>query len=79
MFLDLIVKVGPATFGDDGLYEYSVITTPYKALVWVLARNPETFEAKFKTEVFKFLDENGYNWFWNKPKPTVQGKDCIYP
>ncbi|XP_002158533.3 outer membrane lipoprotein Blc [Hydra vulgaris] len=74
----LIVKLGPTTFGNDGLYEYSVVTTPLKALVWVLARNPETFETNFKDEVFKYLNDNGYNWFWNKPKPTIQGKDCVY-
>jgi len=75
----LIVKVGPKTFGKDGLYEYSIVSTPRKFLCWVLARDVTEFKAKYEKEVLAYLKANGYNWFYNKPRPIYQGKDCIYP
>merc|ERR1712183_123943 len=71
----LVVKLGPVV---DGKYDYTVITTDYKALVWVLARNPETFAQKYEKDVLAYLKKNGYNWFINRPRKTYQGKDCIY-
>ena len=76
---DLVVKLGDATFGTKGLYEYSVVTTPFKLAVWVLARDPQSFSVKSQNEVSQFLKNNGFNSFWNRPIPTVQGQDCIYP
>lgn len=77
--LDLVIKLGPATHGKDGLYEYTVISTPRKTLMWVLARNAKQFKAKYDTEVRQYLEKNGFTWFWNKPRPTYQGDDCVYP
>ncbi|XP_057305173.1 outer membrane lipoprotein Blc-like [Hydractinia symbiolongicarpus] len=75
----LVIKLGPETHGKDGLYEYTVISTPRKALVWVLARNAKQFKAKYDAEVRQYLEKNGFTWFWNKPHPTYQGDDCVYP
>jgi len=75
----LVVKLGPATFGKNGDYEYTIITSPLKALMWVLARDVKDFKAKYETEVLAYLKANGYRWFWNRPRATYQGDDCIYP
>ncbi|XP_002168005.1 outer membrane lipoprotein Blc [Hydra vulgaris] len=74
----LVVKLGGEKFGDKKLYEYSIITSPHKTLVWILARDPKTFNSDLKTEITEFLKNNGYNHFWNKPKPVYHGEDCVY-
>ena len=50
-FLDWIILLGPETFGDDGLYQYSVVTNSGKTSLFVLARDPETFRADYNEEV----------------------------
>jgi len=70
--------LGPES-GEKGQYEYSVISTPSKSLMWVLARDPKTFKEKYDKEVLDFLKDNGFDWFWNKPRETYQGEDCFYP
>jgi len=75
----LVVKLGPPIFGESALYEYSVVTTPYKLMVWVLARDVNVFKEKYEKEVSDFLKSNGYDYFWNRPKNTYQGNDCVYP
>jgi len=54
----LVVKLGPATFGKDGLYEYTVISSPKKFLAWVLVRDVKDFKAKYETEVLAYLKDN---------------------
>ena len=76
-FPDLVVKLGPEN--NDGKYAYSVITAPLKSMVWVLARNPETFHKQYETEVLAYLKKNWYSFFWNKPRESYQGDDCLYP
>ncbi len=66
---DWVVKLGPPSFGGNGLYQYSVITDNLQATLFVLARDVDTF----------WLAENGFTQFWNKPVPTVQNKNCLYP
>merc|ERR1712142_1005298 len=72
----LVVKLGPVV---NGLYDYSVVSTPKKLMMWVLARDPATFKTKYDAEVKQFLKDNGYTWFWNKARETYQGADCLYP
>lgn len=74
-----IIKVGPETFGEGGLYEYSVFSTPEKTIMWVLTRDIAKFKNTFETEVLKYLKDNGYNCFHNRPRHNYQGGDCIYP
>ena len=76
---DNVIKLGPKTYGEDNLYEYAIVTTPGKWLTWVLARDPKTFKERHDKEVLEFLDANGFNWFWNRPRETYQGDDCQYP
>jgi len=75
----LVIKLGPATYGKDGQYEYTVVSAPKKLLVWVLVRDVPEFKAKYEKEVLGFLKSNGFDWFYNKPRATFQGPKCIYP
>ena len=76
---DWVVKLGPASFGEEGLYQYSVITDNLQATLFVLARDVDTFKSQYDEEVTTWLAENGFTHFYNKPIPTVQNKKCIYP
>ncbi|KAK7483788.1 hypothetical protein BaRGS_00025004 [Batillaria attramentaria] len=73
-----VVKLGPPTYGPNGLYQYSVVTDNLKATLFVLARDVQTFEEKYEQEVLTFLQEQGFTSFLNKPVKTVHTKDCVY-
>ena len=75
---DWVVKLGPASFGNSGLYQYAVVTDNLQVTLLVLARDVETFKAQFDEEVTGWLAENGFTHFWNKPIPTVQNTNCTY-
>jgi len=72
-----VVKLGP--LNARGEYSYSIITAPFKSFLWVLVRDVAEYKSKHDAGVQKYLSDNGYNWFWNRPRVTYQGKDCIYP
>ena len=40
---DWVMQLGPPTFGDDGLYEYSLVSNPIRTRLYVLARDPDDF------------------------------------
>ena len=42
-------------------------------------RDYESYMKTYDTEVQKYVKEKGFVWFWNKPRATYQGKDCLYP
>lgn len=73
-----VIKLGPKTFGKDNQYEYSVVTDNLKATLFVLARDPETFNREYNEEVLEFLKKKGFTNFINKPVATYQGSDCMY-
>lgn len=72
----LVIKLGPVY---QGKYSYVIITSNYKAFTWILARDVKMFREKYEQEALTFLKNNGYNWFWNKPRKVYQEDDCIYP
>ena len=78
LLTDWVVKLGPPSFGDNGLYQYSVVTDNLQATLFVLARDVDTFKKQFDEEVTSWLAANGFTHFWNKPVPTVQNKNCLY-
>merc|ERR1712060_359511 len=71
-----VVKLGP--LNSDGKYSYAVVTSNFKLITWVLVRDVDEYKTKYYHEVQTFLKKNGYDRFYNRPKPTYQGKDCIY-
>jgi len=72
-----IVKLGPDTYGEEGLYQYSVVTDPFKIGLYVLVRDLATFQSDYEDEVLSFLESNGFDHFWNKPIATEQD-NCEY-
>ncbi|XP_033750998.1 temperature-induced lipocalin-1-like [Pecten maximus] len=73
-----VIKLGPATFGHDDQYQYSLVTDNLKATLFVLARDPETFKRDYNEEVLQFLKQQGFTTFINKPVSMYQGSDCNY-
>lgn len=69
-----IVKLGPV---EDGEYQYSVVTDAYAITLFILARDPATFAEKYEEEVMEFVNPL-FAGFLRKPRPTVQGPDCLY-
>jgi apolipoprotein D and lipocalin family protein len=72
-----IVLLGPETYGEEGLYQYSVVTDPFELGLYVLVRDVDTFKSNFEADVLSFLESNGFTHFWNKPIATVQD-NCEY-
>ena len=77
---DWIIKLGPLeeTFPSVPLYQYAVVTDSQRVTLFVLARDPQEFRARFDEEVLAFVKEEGFTRFYNAPKATVQEPDCIY-
>ncbi|XP_076450397.1 uncharacterized protein LOC143286644 [Babylonia areolata] len=73
-----VIKLGPETFGDKGLYQYSLVTDNLSASLFVLTRDVKVFREQFQEEVLDFLKENGFNQVYNKPLETVQSDECQY-
>ena len=69
-----IVKLGPV---EGGEYQYSVVTDAYAITLFILARDPATFAEKYEKEVMEFVNPL-FAGFLRKPRPTVQGPDCLY-
>ena len=71
-----MIRLGP--IGKDGKYEYSVVSSRGRGMVWVLARDPNVFREKYEKGVLNFLKRRGYIYFWNQPMMTYQGDDCMH-
>ncbi len=85
LFLDWITALGPATYGDEGLYQWAIVTERNKLFNFVLVRDVEDFRQNYEAEVFRILRRKGLNYFWNflwatshdncqyapRPTPTV--------
>lgn len=73
-----MIKLGPATYGPEGLYQYSVVTDNLKATLFVLTRDVKTFERDYEQEVLTFLRKEGFTSALNKPVKTLQNDQCLY-
>lgn len=71
-----IYKLGPETY-NGSLYEYSIVSDPFKLTLFVLARNLTEFTAYWQTEVLSWLEKNGFTRLLNTPIATVQD-GCTY-
>ena len=74
---DWVVQLGPPTFNGT-YYQYSVVTDPFSANLFVLARNVTEFKQKYDEDVTTILKQQGFTKFYNKPIETYQGNDCMY-
>ncbi|XP_067671644.1 outer membrane lipoprotein Blc-like [Haliotis asinina] len=73
-----VLKLGPATYGANNQYQYSIVSDKVKGTLFVLARDRQVFETQYEAEVLKYLKEHGFTSFYNKPVRTYQGSDCVY-
>merc|ERR1711936_1171370 len=72
-----VMKLGP--LNAAGQYSYAIVTSNFKAFLWVLVRDHDEYMKTQDAEIQQWLKENGFTHFWNKPSKTYQGKDCLYP
>ena len=70
-----ILELGP--INADGLYDYAIVSDSFSAFLFVLARDVETYNTKYKESVSATLTSLG---FVGKTAPidTYQGSDCVY-
>lgn len=69
--------LGPPV-GPKNLYDFAVVSDPLNLSLFVLARDPDTFRAKYNTAVLTYLKEQGFTNALNRPTPTMQGSQCEY-
>jgi len=70
-----VFELGP--INDDGLYDYSIVSDPFSAYLFVLARDVDTFNVKYKETVTASLEKYGFTGR-KAPIETYQGSDCMY-
>ena len=70
-----VLELGP--LNEDGLYDYSIVSDPFTAYLFVLARDVETFNTKYKESVSASLEKLGFTGK-SAPIDTYQGSDCVY-
>jgi len=76
-----VLRLGPKeTNSVTGVpqYQYSVVTDSRRVTLFVLARDPAAFRARFEADVLAWLKSNHFDRFYNKPLETVQTDDCKY-
>ena len=58
----------------DGVarYSYAVVTDPLQLTLFVLARDPKEFYARWNTSLYDVLLNSGFNNVLNTPEPTNQ-------
>lgn len=71
---DWILELGPIV---DGFYDYSIVSDPFKASLFVLTRDVSRFYAKYDAGVQQTLKKLGFSSFINKPVKTLQD-GCVY-
>jgi lipocalin len=71
-----IYELGPATY-NGSLYEYSIVSDPFKLTLFVLARNLSAFAEIWQAGVLAHLTALGFTNFLNTPLATVQ-ENCTY-
>lgn len=70
-----ILELGP--INSDGLYDYAIVSDPFSAFLFVLARDVATYNDKYKTSVEATLVELGFVGR-TAPIDTYHESDCVY-
>lgn len=73
--LTVDLKVGEVVQTEH--YAWAIVAGPAKpswkldkTQVFVLARDPVTFKDAYAETVLEWLNSNGFDWWWNKPRET---------
>lgn len=72
-----VLDLGPIN-AETGLYDWSIVSDPFTAYLFVLARDVEDFNEKYDAEVSQKLVDLGFTKKFNSPIATYQKEDCLY-
>ncbi len=71
--------LGSPTSGTGSLYPWTVFSDPLAVNVFILARDVDTFQSQYETQVLKLVADLGFKLPTNKPIKTFQSKTaCTY-
>ena len=70
-----ILDVGP--INSAGQYDYAVVSDSNQSTLYVLVRDPVTFEAEYERDVLQTLEDQGFTGLLNRPIKTNQ-ENCNY-
>jgi len=70
-----VLELGPVN--ADNLYDYAIVSDPFGAFLYVLARNVADYYEKYDADVQLTLVKLGFTGI-NKPIQTYHGEDCVY-
>eukprot|EP00122_Pirum_gemmata_P004732 Pgem_evm1s4309 len=70
-----ILKLGPKV---NNMYEYSVVSDSSGMGLMVLARDVNTFSARYEQEVRKHIELAGFTQWWKRAFSVEHPKDCQY-
>ena len=70
-----ILDLGP--INDNNLYDWAIVSDNVSLYLFVLARDVEVYNSKYKDEVTQRLTELGFTGY-RKPIDTYQEDDCVY-
>lgn len=69
-----VLALGPV---ENNLYQWAVVSDPFRVSLFVLARDVADFQSRFQATVLSFLSANGFNGLLNSPLVTPQ-VNCTY-
>ena len=69
-----IVALGPVL---EQTYQWAVVSDPFGASLFVLARDPDTFFQQYNADVLQYLQANGFKGL-KAPLRIVHKSDCNY-
>lgn len=70
-----ILELGPVN--ANGLYDWAIVSDSFSSTLFVLARDPATFNSQYKTSVYTELTKLGFTGY-SAPIDVYQGADCVY-
>lgn len=70
-----VLQLGPVNANNQ--YDWAIVSDNLSSFLFVLARDVNTFNSQYKTEVYKTLTDLGFTGF-TKPIDTYHGTDCVY-
>lgn len=70
-----VLQLGPVNANNQ--YDWAIVSDNVSAFLFVLARDVETFNSKYKTDVYKTLTDLGFTGR-TAPIDTYHGADCVY-
>lgn len=73
-----VVALGAIPPGET-LYPWSVVSTPFRTSLFILARDVEQFRTQYQDQVLALVRRKGFTSSSNQPLETYQGTDCLYP